>query len=115
LSELETRVDRIVVMYNGRTIASGTLDALRAAARLPLRVRLRLRNGAANTVAGQFDGLAEAVASADGGVELSCAPDRKIDVLRRASQFDGVDDIEIMQPTLDRLYAHLLDAQAGRP
>jgi Cu-processing system ATP-binding protein len=114
LSELETRVDRIVVMYDGAIIANGTLEALRAAAHLPLRVRLRLKNGAAALAPGYFNGLAVAIEAPDGSVELSCAPDEKIEVLRRASRFDGVEDIEILQPTLDRLYAQLLEGREGR-
>jgi Cu-processing system ATP-binding protein len=112
LSELETRVDTIVVMHRGAVIASGTLDALRAEAHLPLRLKLRLVNGAAAAAAGYFDGLVDEVVPSGDGVELSCAPARKIEVLRRASTLNGVEDIEIMQPTLDRLYAHFLEGRA---
>jgi Cu-processing system ATP-binding protein len=113
LSELETRVDDIVVMHRGTVIVRGTLDSLRLQAHLPLRMKLRLKNGAAAGAAGYFNGFVDEVVSSDGGIELSCAPARKIDVLRRASSFDGVDDIEIMQPTLDRLYAHFLEGRAA--
>jgi Cu-processing system ATP-binding protein len=113
LSELETRVDWIVVMHRGATIASGTLESLRATARLPLRVRLRLKNGAAAQAPAYFNGLADAIVAADGGIELTCPPARKIEMLQRASVFEGVDDIEILQPTLDRLYAHFLEGRVA--
>jgi Cu-processing system ATP-binding protein len=113
LSELETRVDRIVVLHRGRALVTGTLDSLRAMARLPTVFRLRLRNGLAGTVPAVFEGLAAGSVAADGAIELSCAADRKMEVLRRAQAIQGLDDIEILSPSLDQLYASFLqDHQA---
>jgi Cu-processing system ATP-binding protein len=45
-------------------------------------------------------------------VEIDASPERKIEVLRRAT--DGVapvEDIDVLPPTLDELYAHFLLSQ----
>ncbi len=108
LSELETRVDRIVVLHRGRALVPGKIDSLRAMARLPTVSRLRLRNGLAGKVPAVFEGLAAGSVAADGAIELSCAADRKMEVLRRAQAIQGLDDIEILSPSLDQLYASFL-------
>ena len=113
LSELETRVDKIVVLHQGKALVTGTLDSLRTMARLPTIFRLRLRNGLAGKVPAIFEGLASGSVAADGAIEISCAADRKMEVLRRAQGLEGLDDIEIMSPSLDQLYASFLqDKQA---
>jgi Cu-processing system ATP-binding protein len=113
LSELETRVDKIVVLHQGKALVTGTLDSLRTMARLPTIFRLRLRNGLAGKVPAIFEGLAAGSVAADGAIELSCAADRKMEVLRRAQALEGLDDIEILSPTLDQLYASFLEGKQG--
>ena len=113
LSELETRVDKIVVLHQGKALVTGTLDSLRTMARLPTIFRLRLRNGLAGKVPAIFEGLAAGSVAADGAIELSCAADRKMEVLRRAQAIEGLDDIEIMSPSLDQLYASFLQDKQG--
>ena len=113
LSELETRVDKIVVLHQGRPLVTGTLDSLRTLAGLPTMFRLRLRNGLAGKVPAIFEGVAAGSVASDGAIELSCAADRKMEVLRRAQAIDGLDDIEILSPSLDQLYANFLQGKQG--
>jgi Cu-processing system ATP-binding protein len=49
-------------------------------------------------------------------VEINAAPDRKIEVLRRATDEGApVEDLDVIPPTLDELYAHfLLSQEAAR-
>ena len=45
-------------------------------------------------------------------IEIDAAPDQKIDVLRRAfGGDDAIEDIDVLRPTLDDLYAHFLRSQ----
>jgi Cu-processing system ATP-binding protein len=45
-------------------------------------------------------------------VEIDAAPERKIEVLRRATDEGApVEDLDVMPPTLDELYAHFLRSQ----
>ena len=45
-------------------------------------------------------------------VEIDAAPDRKIEVLRRATgEGTPVEDVDVVPPTLDDLYTHFLRSQ----
>jgi Cu-processing system ATP-binding protein len=113
LTELETRVDQAVVLHRGKALAAGTLDSLRTMAQLPTRLRLRLRNGLAGKVPAIFEGTASGAVAADGSIELTCPADRKMEALRLAHGIEGLDDIEIMPPSLDQLYACFLEGKGG--
>jgi Cu-processing system ATP-binding protein len=115
LTELETRVDHIVVLHQGKPLVSGSLDSLRSLARLPTKLRLRLRNGVAGKVSAAFDTIASCAVAGDGILELTCPADRKLEVLRRAQAIDGLEDIDIIQPSLEELYACFLDSKQGAP
>lgn len=113
LTELEGQADRVVVMSRGRKVADGSLATLRGLARLPVRIRLTLADGEAD---GDVEGLSRRVGEdavltrlAGGVVELACANDDKVGLVRRIA-CDGlaVRDIEIVQPSLDEMYAHFL-------
>jgi hypothetical protein len=60
-----------------------------------------------------FADLATGSVAADGAIELCCAADRKMEVLRQAQALEGLDDIEIMSPSLDQLYASFLRDRQG--
>jgi Cu-processing system ATP-binding protein len=113
LTELETRVDQVVVLHQGKALVSGTLDSLRTMARLPTSLRLRLRNGLAGKVPAIFEGIGNCVVATDGSIELTCSADRKMQALRLAHGIDGLVDIEIMSPSLDQLYACFLEGKEG--
>jgi Cu-processing system ATP-binding protein len=115
LTELETRVDQVVVLHQGKALVSGTLDTLRTMARLPTIFRLRLRNGVAEKIPAFFEGIATGNVAADGAIELICTADRKIEVLRRVQDINGLDDIEILSPSLDQLYATFLQDERSAP
>ncbi len=123
LTELEGQADRVVVMNRGRKVADGSLATLRSLARLPVRIRLTLPAGAPGGAGPEeaADGLARWVGPeaaltrlAGGVVELACANDDKVALVRRIA-CDGppVADIEIVQPSLDEMYAHFLRREAA--
>lgn len=116
LTELEERAGRVVIMNRGIKVADGTLDELRRIARLPTRIRLKVTEAGLETVSGWL-GPADPWRRINGHmVEIEAAPDRKIEVLRRATGSGApVEDLEVMPPTLDELYAHfLLSQEAAR-
>jgi Cu-processing system ATP-binding protein len=109
LEELEGRVERVVILDHGRVVADGTLAELRRLARLPVRLRLALADDAPP------DWLHPEFAPrrlGNGLVELSCLPEAKMELLRRAAADPRVADLDLEPPTLDELYAHFL---RGRP
>ncbi len=99
LTELEGQADRVVVMSRGRKVADGSLSTLRSLARLPVRIRLTMPDGSVK--------------------ETTCANDDKMAAVRRiacAMDSEGgpdVTDIEIVQPSLDDMYAHFLRREAA--
>jgi Cu-processing system ATP-binding protein len=113
LEELEGRVERVVILDHGLVVADGTLDELRRLARLPVRMRLTL---AGEGGAPDWIGAAGAeLRWLDGGrtIELSCAPEARMALLRRAAADGRVVDLDIAPPTLDELYAHFLRGGHG--
>ena len=88
-----------------RQVADGTLDALRAIARLPVRVRLRPAGAFAEPGWQRL---------ADGSVATEVAPDAKIALLARLlADPTAVSDISVSEPTLDDLYTHFLRREAA--
>lgn len=114
LSELESRVDRVAIMNRGKLIASGTLAELRSAAKIPVRIRLRTRDGTAGAIADRLGGAD--INQVNGQtVEFSCAPEDKMMLVRRVSELGvAIEDMEIELPTLDQLYSHYRD-EGNRP
>ena len=107
LSEIETRIDRIAILKRGRLVIHGTLDELRAAANLPVQIRV-------STVTGQTPIVSDALKPEtpfrkfnDHCIEFDCHQDEKLHVLKNLSRIpSGVTDIEILPPRLDDLYIH---------
>lgn len=111
LSELEARIDHVVILHRGAVVASGPLETLRGLAGLPIQIDL--------SVTEAFAGLGELEGLASGGLNgrrsLTCAPGQKLELLRRLSAMPHVTDISIAEPTLDQIYAHFLNDKDVQP
>jgi Cu-processing system ATP-binding protein len=103
LTEIEARTDRIAILANGRVVADGRLPALRAEARLPIRLRVEARADCAGTLADQLGG-----ARVNGcSVEIMCAPEAKLSLLGTITALGpAVRDIEIVLPSLEDVFRH---------
>lgn len=104
LSEIEDRTDRIAMLSHGRLVACATLAELRGLADLPVRIRVHVAAGAAVAAlpSAAWTRLDER------RLELACAGAAKVAALREVAGLDAVADVEIMPPTLDQIYAHLM-------
>ncbi len=102
LAELEGQVDRVVVMNQGRKVADGSIADLRALAAIRPRIRLRLPR-APRAVANGPDAWAGWTSVSEGVLELSCEECEIVSVLRGLP--NSAEDIEIVRPSLDELYA----------
>ena len=109
LAELEGQVDRVVVMNQGRKVADGSLADLRALSAVRPRIRLRLPRLRRVVVNGP-DAWAGWTAVGDGLMEMSCEESELISALRSLPA--SAEDIEILRPSLDELYAAF---QTGAP
>ena len=103
LTELEARTDRIVILRDGIIAADGSLAALRQALNLPIRLRVRAAAGKSAAIRQQLGGR-----EVNGRtVEIEVSPSQKMNRIREiAGQGPGIDDFEILQPSLEELYLH---------
>ena len=109
LTELEERTERVIIMNQGIVVANGSIDDLRRIAELPAKIRLTVPAGEAQKLSNLI-GPAMNWRELNGHmVEFDAAPDQKVEFLRRATR-DGspVEDVAVVPPTLDELYAHFL-------
>jgi Cu-processing system ATP-binding protein len=112
LTELEERAGRVIIMNRGVKVADGTLDELRRIARLPTRIRLKVTDAALTDVPAWLSSVGDWRQINGHMVEIDAAPERKIEVLRSVTRAGApVEDLDVVPPTLDELYAHFLLAQ----
>jgi Cu-processing system ATP-binding protein len=109
LTELEERAGRVIIMNRGIKVADGSIDELRRLARLPTRIRLKVSGLASGEVPTWLPTGAPCRRLNGHIVEIDAAPEQKIDLLHRATaEGTSVEDIDVVPPSLDELYAHFL-------
>jgi len=115
LSEIETVVDRFAIITHGHLQAYGRLDELKAQAGLPVRMRVSVGDGDAPSAAASVKGALRVTRVNGRHIEIECDEDRKIDAVRTLAELKPqIGDLEISQPTLDRLYEYFTQ-QDERP
>jgi Cu-processing system ATP-binding protein len=114
LSELEARIDHVVILHRGKVLVSGTLDALRQLAGLPIQVELAVTDTFDAQALASLDGLTITAGGLNGHRSLVCAPARKLELVRRVASLPQVTDISIVEPSLDQIYAHFLSHRENR-
>lgn len=116
LTELEERAGRVIIMNRGIKVADGSIESLRSLARLPTRVRLKIAGLAPGEVPSWLPVGATCRRLNGHIVEIDAAPEQKIDLLRCATTSGtGLEDLDIVQPNLDELYAHFLRQAEATP
>ena len=96
-------------MNQGRLVACATLAELRHAAGLPTRIHVAVPPGRGAELSARVGARVHVAHLNDRSVELTCAPDTKMEVLRGLSALGhDVKDLEIAPPTLEQIYAHFL-------
>ena len=119
LPGVEAHINRAVILAKGRLQASGDLNALRAEAGLPVRIRatgLAERDQWARRWSGAGHPV-QAVGSE--GLEVQALNGHKVELLRELLGEGQPRDLEILQPSLEDLYRYYMtraDArEEGRP
>ena len=110
LTEVAERTDRIAIMREGRLVALGPLTKLREDAALPLRIRLHVRDAERSRIASALNGQ-----SINGQtVNLTVLMADKMKTLAQIAAFgDAVEDVELIQPSLDDLYVATVGTADG--
>ncbi|AHE98286.1 copper ABC transporter ATP-binding protein [Thioalkalivibrio paradoxus ARh 1] len=107
LPGIEPHIDRAAILREGRLLAYGTIEELRMQAALPLRIRVR-GSWRQPEVEGALAGLGITIRDAESGdTELSGPPAAKMRALEALVATQGVEDIDVMHPSLEALYAHI--------
>ena len=105
LTEVEAGTDRIAIMREGRLAALGTADELKRRAGLAVTIRVAVRPGGGARLAQALGGRSSERIN-DHAVELRCAAGEKRALVERILGLgDEVEDIEIVPPGLDAVYA----------
>ncbi len=114
LAEVEGRADRIVIMNGGRKCADGSMSDLRNLAALRTRIRLRLAHSLRLIVNDGHDRLAGWKQVGEGAYELECSEQEKVAVIGRLGTLGvPIQDVEIISPGLDDLYAYFLERESA--
>ena len=115
LTEIEGRVDRIAIVKDGSLLVCGTLEELRARASLPVRVRLMVDPGTAGAVAARIGNDIQFSNVNDRTIDLHCLNGDKMTVVRRIAELgEPVNDVDILPPRLDQIYAHFAGEEEPR-
>lgn len=103
LTEVEARTDRIAILSRGSLVANDTLAGLRRRAALPIQLQIAARPDTADEVARRLSGM-----RLNGSrVEITCQHIDKLDRLAEIANLgDLIDDLDIVPPSLEELYAH---------
>lgn len=116
LTELEERARRIIILNRGHVVANGSIEQLRRIAGLPIRIRVTVASGQAQRLSALVGPVPNWREINDHLVEFDAAPGAKIELIRRATDKGGpAEDVAIVQPTLDDLYAHFLRHRGESP
>ena len=109
LTELEERAGRVIIMNRGIKVADGSIAELRRLAQLPTRIRLKVSGLAPSGLPGWAPQDVTCRRLNGHIVEIDAAPERKIELLHRATASGNfVEDVDVIPPSLDELYAHFL-------
>ncbi|HEX7112431.1 MAG TPA: ABC transporter ATP-binding protein [Mizugakiibacter sp.] len=107
LAELETHLDRAIILGDGRLLAQGTVAELQAAAHLPVTITVRLADGADGAMIEAW--LREQASAAPtrraDALEFDVPRAAKLETVRRLMQAPQLADIDVREATLARLYA----------
>ncbi len=115
LSEIEARADIVAILRAGRLVAFGSLDELRRASRLPVRLRLKVFPDQVGAIAEAVGGSFTLDRVEEGTMEFICDTADKMAIVRRVAKLNGViQDLDIQPPQLEEIYAHFV-AEDERP
>ncbi|MGW1422507.1 ABC transporter ATP-binding protein [Bradyrhizobium manausense] len=116
LTELEERAGRVIIMNRGIKVADGSIAELRRLAQLPTRIRLKVAGLDPSGLPGWAPQDATCRRLNGHIVEIDAAPERKIELLHRATASgNSVEDVDVIPPSLDELYAHFLRQSEQAP
>lgn len=114
LNEVEAHADRIVILRQGEMVACGTLDELKAAVSLPVRMRVAVEPGQAAIVAQNLPAGVEVRGINGQRLELVCRDGEKMAVVRYLGDLgEQVHNLDMVPPRLEEIYGHYMNGEAS--
>jgi Cu-processing system ATP-binding protein len=112
LPGVEPYIDRALILGAGRRLALGSLDELRRQAELPLTIRAK---GDWSIIPPPADLPAHETRRLNGhACEFRVHPANKMQILRCLTTTPGIEDIELLPPSLENLYTHFSATESTR-
>jgi Cu-processing system ATP-binding protein len=112
LAEIQERLDRLALMKTGRIQASGTVQSLRVALKLPLHIQVILHAGAEHALRTALQGIAGCELSVHAErANIVCDRQEKMRVLARLTDLrDAITDIHLREPSLEDVFLGYAEA-----
>lgn len=115
LAEIDAHADRIAVMHHGRLVALGTLEKLRDAASLPVRIRFTVTPCSTGRILDRLGDGVEVLARSERMLEIGCRPDAKVALFQSLGDaWQVIEDVALETPGLPALYSRLVEQEDGR-
>ncbi len=115
LPGVEPYIDRAAIVSKGVVMAYGDLPALRRQARIPVRLRVRAEQSIA-AVRQQLNGLdkiASHITVVENQLIVDVSQEHKLAAIRQLASLDGIDDLQVDQPSLEDLYCYFNTADGA--
>ncbi|MCF7980557.1 MAG: ABC transporter ATP-binding protein [Pseudomonadales bacterium] len=115
LSEIEGKIDKVLIMKQGQVVIQGTLDQLREAAKLPTQIRVIVLPGKELIFKGFQQQSPHAINGEDhfGTFSFQCQQHQTVELMNVImAQQANIKDVQIIPPRLDDLYAHFVGKES---
>ena len=114
LAEIEAHADRIAIMHRGRLVGLGTVDELRRAAALPVRLRFVVTPCSTGRLLERIGPWVEVAERGERVLEVICPPEVKAQLLRSLDDlWQVVEDVALETPGLAAIYSALVGREAA--
>ncbi len=108
LTELEARTNRVAVLAHGKLVANGSINALKSKLALSSKIKLKATPTQMKLLSTKFADHFDINHIVNGVAVLDCPENQKVslvkDLMSSDIKFDG---IEIIEPTLEQVFASL--------
>ena len=112
LTELEARTDRVAILNKGVLVANGTIGELKRKLSLTSKIKIRTGKAQLDQLAKHFSGQFNETCLINGIAVLECDHIQKVSVLRDLMSCNlTLDDVEIVEPTLESVFYAYTTAQ----
>jgi Cu-processing system ATP-binding protein len=109
LTEIENKVDKLIIINEGNIVANGPLLKLNQKAELPIYLRFKIKNQTIKSITNKLGNIKYTFIKKN-IIEFKCSSSEKINVIKAAFKIGlKVEDIEIESPSMSALYKYYIN------